>query len=614
MAPGGFVNKMEALRKRAAVVAPLLLVLLVLAAFWPVTGNGFLRYDDDFYLTDNPVVRKGATVEGLAWALTSFRAANWHPLTWWSHMADVSLFGLRPGAHHLVNLLLHMAAAVLLFTFLLRSTGAAGRSLFVAALFAVHPLHVQSVAWAAERKDVLSTLIWMLVMLAWAGYARRPSPGRYLAALGLFGLGLMAKPMLVTLPVVLLILDGWPLGRFAAGPAPAAAPRAGTPRFPVTRLLAEKVPFLFLAAASAAVTVAAQAAGRAMELGAYHPLPVRAANALVSYLRYLILTAWPAGLAVFYPYRVPAPLTALAAGAVLAIITALALRRVGARPWLAAGWLWYLVTLLPVIGLVQVGFQAMADRYTYVPLTGVFIAVAWGGAEAAEKIRALRRPLVAAAVIAVLLLAVLTRRETGFWKDDATLFGRADAVTRDNWLARGMQANALFRAGRKAEAAPLFRSAATLQPTWVLARIGVGNILLAEGKPGQAMAEYAEAVRLAPDDAMAVYNLGIARVQVGDIAGAEIDFRRAVSLDPRHAGARANLGAALLSRGRPAESIPPLEESLALEPSSAEAWYNLGAALEATGRPEEAVVRYREALRLRPGFAEPRRRLEALGR
>ena len=410
---------------RSPLVLGGVLALLTVLTFLPSLGNDYVLLDDPLYVTGNPEVRQGITREGLAWALTANVANNWHPLTVLSHMLDVEVFGLAPAGHHLTSLLLHLANVLLLFAALHRMTAAAFRSALVAALFAVHPTRVESVAWIAERKDVLSGLFWMLALLAYVHYARRPSLGRYLLVALAMALGLAAKPMLVTLPCVLLLLDLWPLGRRG-----------------LRRLILEKIPLFALSAASCAATLSYQETSLA-PLEAL-PWDLRFSNAVVSYATYLGKAFLPRDLAVFYPFPAEIPVwKAAGAAALLLLLTGLALWRARRSPWLLVGWLWFLGTLVPVIGLVQVGRQAMADRYTYLPFIGLFLAMVWGAAELVERRDVFRPVLGALSVLAILGLAGMTRAQVRHWQDSVALFRHALAATGDNHLARRGLAKAL---------------------------------------------------------------------------------------------------------------------------------------------------------------------------
>jgi tetratricopeptide (TPR) repeat protein len=510
------------------------------AVYLRTGGNGFILLDDDRYLTGNAVVLEGLTARGVGWALTSFHASNWHPLAWISHMADVSLFGIgNPGAHHLESAALHGANVLLLFFLLLRLTGARGRSLFAAALFAVHPLHVESVAWAAERKDLLCALFFLLALHAWGGYAKRGGGGRYAAALLLYSLALASKPMAVTLPFVLLLLDAWPLGRTALSP-----PADGTGHAPVPygTLLLEKVPFLLLSAASCAVTMKAQE-GALASYFAWLPPGQRFANAIVAYPSYLGKLLWPADLAVLYPLAPPPGIPAWkAAGAalLLAAVTALALREGRRRPFLPVGWLWFLGTLVPVIGIVRVGSQAMADRYAYLPFPGLYVAAAWGIAEACRRLPWREKALPAAACAVVLALGAASWRQAGYWKDTESLFLRTLAVTRGNFLIEANLGSWYGMGGRHDLAAARFAEAVRIEPEYEDGRFNLGTALLRLGRPAEALPHLQEALKVM-QDARAANRVGEALAALGRHGEAAGSFRLALLLDPGNGEALANL-------------------------------------------------------------------------
>jgi hypothetical protein len=481
------------------------LVLLALAAgvllvYREVGDHAFLVvYDDEEYVTRNAWVRAGLTWGGAAWAFTETHAANWHPLTFLSHMLDVELFGMDAGWHHRVNVAIHLANSALLYRVLLGMTGALWRSAFVAALFALHPLHVESVAWVAERKDVLSGLFWMLSMGCYAGYARRGGAGRYLLVAACLALGLMAKPMVVTLPFVLLLLDYWPLRRTAWLP-----PDGGGEPVPPRRLLLEKVPLLLLSAASCVVTYLAQSA---WEAKAAYSAEDRLANALVSYVRYLGKTFWPEALSIFYPH--PADIGAgvpwwQAGGALLILssVSVAAVRWIRSRPYIAVGWSWFLGTLVPVIGLVPVGAAAMADRYTYLPLVGVFLGLTWAVSEAFPGGRFRGAILGAAGGLVLLLLAVLAGRQTSYWKDSETLFRHASVVVPGNWVAYNNLGVAVSKAGRNDEAIRNFREAVRFNPNYFEAHANLGVALLRKGSIEEGKFHLYQAYRLKPRDPM----------------------------------------------------------------------------------------------------------------
>jgi len=518
----------------------LLLILLVLGIYGQTAGFDFINLDDDVYVVLNPRVNTGLSPGTIAWAFTGTAGGNWHPVTWLSHMLDVQLFGLAPRGHHLVNVLLHATNALLLLLLLQRLTGSLWRSALVAALFTAHPLHVESVAWVAERKDVLSTLLGLLAILAYLGYARKPEKARYLLALGLFTLGLMAKPMLVTLPAVLLLLDFWPLGRYGGiGAAPRNA--GGRGRVPLGRLLGEKIPFVVLALGSGIITLGVQSRGGAVKSTDLFSLQDRLANALVAYVSYIGDMLWPTGLAVYYPHpagSLPA-WAGMAAAGVLGLVCAAVLQQAGRRPHLAVGWFWYLATLVPVIGFIQVGTQARADRYTYLPLTGLFIALAWSlprprrGAARAYAFAVL-------AAMAVGLLALGARVQTGYWKDSVTLLSHAlDVVS----------------GGRPTQAPP--RS--------MLLYFNLGNAYSDRAQHAQAIESYKLAIADYPWHAKIYFNLGNSYAALGQHREAVTAYQKAVELAPDFADAYFNLGDSYLMLGLGQESARAIAQATALE-------------------------------------------------
>ena len=595
------------------------LLALTLAAFWPLGGNGFVGSDDNVYLLRNERVRAGLTAGGALWALTTTHGANWHPLTWLSHMLDASLFGLDPGPHHLVSLGIHAASTLVLFGVLFSLTGALWRSGLAAALFAVHPLHVEPVAWAAARGQVLSTLLWFLALGAYVRHVRRPAPARMAAVVAAAALALAAKPTPVTLPLTLLLLDFWPLGR--AGHDGAAARRALPP------LLREKAPLIVLSALSALATLLAQRAGGATVPLDQLPLPARAANALLAAVGYLRTTLWPSDLAVIYPHPFGAIplLLAAAAGAFLLCATLLALRESRRRGYPATGWLWYLGTLVPVIGIVQMGSQAMADRYTYVPLVGIFIVLAWGAGDLAQRLpRA--RPAVAAALLAALVaLALATRSQTRVWRDARTLFGHAAAAVPGNYLAESSLGVSLAAEGLVPEALAWFEKALATAPWYAPAHYNYGVELAKLERHEEAVQRFEQAIARAPTHAAARNNLGVSYLALGRTAEAERSFREALRVDPGLREAQANLAAlpspggpldagdtpAALSlaaleagrQGRWREAVERYERARSLAPASPQLLVNLGAALLEAGRTREAAERLEEGLRLDPGSA-----------
>ncbi len=522
-------------------VAGLGLTLLIAAAFWRTPELGFVHFDDDDYVLRNPVVHAGLSWQGLRWAFTTQAASNWHPLTWLSHMLDCQLYGLDPAGHHLSAVVLHLIAALLLFRFFQRTTGRARLAFALAALFAVHPLRVESVAWIAERKDVLSGVFWFATLCAYAWYARRPDWRRYGVVLLLFGIGLLAKPMLVSLPLVLLLLDYWPLNRLAspypavlrlaggnAGLGPGVVP--GPPRS-LRFLLLEKAPLLALAAGSCLATVAAQEAA----IGAWetYPLPYRLMNALSSLFAYLGKWLWPMRLSVYYPHPGPEQswIVAGACGLALAWISTLAVLAAQRRGWALVGWYWYLVTLVPVIGLVQVGPQAMADRYTYIPLVGITVLLVWGLAELLGRTVWSRRAGVVALVLLLACLVWRTQDQTRHWKDAGALFRQALSVAPSD-LAHNNLGNALARHGRDAEAMEQYRRALTLNPGHAPALANLGILLARHGQWARAAEALRRSLELAPNSAPAHAWLGISLAGLGEYTAALEHLNAALQLDP----------------------------------------------------------------------------------
>jgi len=589
-------------RTRATVIG-LALAALTCAVYLPVLSHAFVAYDDPEYLTANPVVPAGLTWSGVQWAFTTFHAANWHPVTWLSHLLDVELFGAGPAGPHAVNLLLHVANALLLFHLLRRLTGTLGRSACVAALFALHPLHVESVAWAAERKDVLSACFFFLTLIAYNAYvtSRRasvlqtptsstaePASARqtpylgatawYLAALLLFALGLMSKPMLVTLPFVLLLLDYWPLLR-----APHAALRA---------LLVEKIPFFALSVVSCLVTMSAQAQGGALRPLAGLSFFERLANVPVAYARYLAKTLWPDDLAFFYPH--PGRWSVVVVGAAtigLVTLTVAAFRAARRLPFIATGWLWFCGMLVPVIGLVQAGGQSIADRYTYLPLVGLFIALVWGATEVARRWSLRPAWLAAAATLTLLACAARTARQIPHWRDSEALFRHALAVTEKNHVAHNNLGGVLLDRGETDAAVAHFRAALAIDPRFADAANNLGHALLQQGRLAEAVDHLQAALAHAPDDTDLLINLGKARLQEGRVADAIALFSRVLEFVPRHAKAHNNLGCAFAQSGRFDAAISHFEQALAAEPGYVNAQLNLRDAVAAAAKSSSVAQR-----------------------
>lgn len=660
-------------RERAATIAlGAGLVLLIVAALGGTRNNGFVNYDDHDYVTENPQVLGGISAGGVGWAFTTSRSATWQPLTWLSHQLDCQLFGAEGArGHHLVSLLFHIANALLLFVLLARTTRLVWPSAAVAALFAVHPLRVESVAWVSERKDVLYTFFWLLALLGYVRYARRPSPSRYLLAAVPFALSLMAKPMAVTLPFVLLLLDAWPLDRVrwrsggAENPEPS---RRDLPRAGPLRLVAEKLPLLAMAAASSFITLRNARAGGAVTGLEVLPVALRAGNAALAYVQYLGQLFWPRGLAMFYPHPGAGMgwWEALAASALVVAVSAAVLLYFRRAPFLAVGWLWFLGTLVPVIGLVQNGLQARADRYTYVPSIGLFIMLSWSLAAWSEHSRARHAALAVVTTAALLALVFLTRAQVAHWQDSQALAEHALRVTEGNFIAHENLANALARQQEYERSIPHYREAIALhpgtasfhynlglalerigqedesrreletalgyEPAHQKARMALAKLLHERGEVDAAVAHYEILLAADPNHVPANVNLGIAYAERGEVAPAATHFARALAADPEHETARrsllelaadqpevaveplraanaplsaaehAALGMSLAKRGSLPAARKELELALAIDAGLAEAHFGLGNVERLAGRDDMATDHYRRAVELDGGL------------
>jgi tetratricopeptide (TPR) repeat protein len=573
--------------------------IVTLGLYLPALHHGFVEYDDQQYVTDNPRVQAGLTWHGLVWAF-GFHAGNWHPLAWLSHMMDCQIYGAWAGGHHLTSILLHVASTLLLFSVLNRMTDAMWRSAAVAALFAWHPLHVESVAWVAERKDVLCAFFWMLTLWLYAVYAAKPSIARYLFALGSFVLCLMSKPMGVTLPFVLLLLDYWPLGRFENGGLKVAGPIPGKFQSSTFKLLAvEKIPFLILSAAACALTLCAQELAIVSTAGL--PVSQRIAHVLAAYNHYLAAMFVPRHLAVYYPYQIHlAAFTIACAVIVPGLITFLALQNLRRRPYVMVGWLWYLGTLVPVIGLVQVGDQAWADRYTYLPLTGLFVAVVWFASENIKSRVALK---VISAITAAVLLAS-TSVQLGYWKDTRTLFAHADKVTPNNFMAVTILGSLLAKEHKLDEATQYYQTALRYSPAFPEAHFFLGNALEEEGRLDEAVAEYQQALWFRPTQEQTHIFLGMALARQKKYDEAMAHYNAALKLNPDSAVAQNNLARILHTEGRFDEAIEHYNAAIQIDPKLALAHNNLGILLLQKNELAEGTLQLREAMRLNPTNSE----------
>jgi len=590
------------------VILCLLLVVATLALYNPVNRHPFVNYDDDRYITENPHVHNGLTWRTITWAFTATEQGNWHPLTWLSHALDYQLFHQNPAGHHFTSLLIHAANAVLLFLFLMYATRRLGPSLFVAALFALHPINVESVAWVAERKNVLCTFFFFATLIAYCWYARQPDWRRYLVFAGLFVLGLMSKPMVITLPFVLLLLDYWPLGRIRGGRADATAA-------PLSKLVVEKLPLIALSAASAVITMQAQRAGGAMRSTAQFSLAVRLENAVMAYAMYLWKMIWPSHLSPIYPH----PGDSLAgwqvgtSALVLLAVTAVALK-FRARRYLLTGWLWFLGTLVPVIGLVQVGDQAMADRYAYIPLVGIFIMIAWGIADLADskQIGLVVRVIPAACVL--LALSFATNRQLGYWSSNYDLWTHAVAVTGRNFIAQDNLGGALLWLGKTDEAYLHFQAAAEINPLDPMSRSNLGAYLQEHGHMAEAIEKYNRVITLTSDPGLlaATYaNLGAAYRKLGEDEKARTSYDQALQLNPNQYNVYLGLGELLEKQSRLDDAISNYSKAVELRPTDT-GFLLLGRALERTGRRSEALAAYQAALKLSPEMPEAQHAVDAL--
>jgi tetratricopeptide (TPR) repeat protein len=582
---------------------PDFLILLGLAVvtfgiYAQVMGHHFITFDDDSYIKENPVVNRGVTLAGLAWAFTTFHEANWHPLTWIAHMIDSQLFGMKAGGHLLVNALIHVANTLLVFRFLLRTTRARWSSALVAALFALHPLHVESVAWASERKDTLSTFFGLLSLIAYVRYAEAPSIRRYAWVAIMLALGLLAKPMLVTWPFVMLLLDYWPLRRFDL----TSRREVATKLWPLVR---EKLPLFALVAVSAVVTSVAQSHGGGVRTFTEFPIALRLSNALVSYAKYLLLAFWPNDLAVYYPFpnagRAAWQITG--AASLLIGVTAFCLSQRKIRPYLIVGWLWFLGTLVPVIGLVQVGAQTMADRYFYIPSIGLFIALVFGLADIAEMRRV--APWLSAAVASGVLLALATLTDSQIlrWTDSFALFQHALAVTPPNYTIETSLGLAFGKSNRHDDAVAHFQKALKIRPDFYDALFNMGVIRFYQGRLPEAVEYYQASIHSQPGAPEAHMQLALALWNQNRSEAACDEMRRASQLAPKDATIRSDLGLALARLGRIPEAIDEFHEAVRLDPyNAAPAHANLGWALLESGKPRESIPEFEAALQLNPEF------------
>lgn len=632
----------------------LFLATAIIIVFGRAVGHNFTNYDDNRYVTENGMVLAGLTWRGVAWAFTSTHAANWHPLTWISHMFDVQLFGLKAGGHHFTSIVLHTIATILLFLAFARMTGFIWRSAFVALLFGIHPLHVESVAWVAERKDVLAAVFGMLALLAYIRYVQCPKFVTYLWVVVFFAMGLLAKPMLVTLPFVFLLLDFWPLGRTRLCHCSLVASTTSK----IKTLVSEKLPLFVFSALACTVTYIVQQKGGAVTSTEQFPLGIRIENALVAYVAYIGKMIWPQKLAVFYPRPVAMLPTwqVIGAGIFLAAVTSIVIIASRGKPYLATGWFWYLGTLVPVIGIVQVGAQAMADRYTYIPLIGLFVMIAWGipdlvkctvvNREADEKKERgstlisfrLSSILPFAAGLVVFSFITCAYIQVGYWRDSVSLFTHTLASTSNNALAHNNLGLALADKGEISTAIRHYRRALEIKPDFPLAhnniglalvdmkrfdeavshfkealkseprsavfRSNYGTALVGQGNLREAIEQFKEALRINPDYAAAHTNIGLALAKLGEFDKAILEYEKSLKLNPRDVRTILNLGVAFAMLGKFDKAIEVYQKALALNPKSADIHNNLGLAYASQGKIDEALEHYQEAIRIQPSLGQ----------
>lgn len=580
----------------------LVLSLVTLALFWQVRHHAFITFDDDKYVTDNSYVKAGLTQEGIIWAFTNIHVHNWHPLTWLSHMLDCELYGLNPGAHHFTNLLFHVANVVLLLLILFQMTGNLWSSTFVAAAFALHPLRVESVAWIAERKDVLSTFFWMLTMWAYVLYAKKPNIRRYLLVFSVLCMGLMAKQMLVTLPFVLLLLDYWPLGRLKFRDQSFCWSAKNVVNVSVQRCILEKLPLVVLSAIASVIIYLIQERTGLVQTITQYSLVYRIENAAVAYIAYLGKMFWPSRLAFFYPSVIDSlSIWYIAASALLLVgITVAVIWKIRQCPYLFVGWLWYLGTLVPVIGLVQVWEQAMADRYTYIPLIGIFIMIAWSLPLLLAKWQYHKVVLGTSALIIFLALSICTHLQLRYWRNSEALFEHALEVTENNYIAHYFLAHSLYKQGKIVSAIAHNYEAVRIKPYFVNALCNLGASLALTGRLDEAIKLYTRALELKPDLVEARVNLGDALIGRKNLSEAVIHFNKALEMQPDCVRAIKGLGKVFLFQAKYTEAIEKYKLVLQKTPDDPQAHNDLGVILSITGQHDEAIEYFEKAIQLSP--------------
>jgi tetratricopeptide (TPR) repeat protein len=596
------------------------LVFCVLFSYWNIDKCGFINFDDPSYVSRNYHLFAGFTKANFHWAFTSFYAANWHPLTWLSHLLDYQLYGLRPAGHHLTSLLFHILNTLLLFFALKSMTGTFWRSALVAALFALHPLHVESVAWVSERKDVLCAFFMFIALLCYSNYVHRQRhKGFYVATLLFFMAGLMAKPMIVTLPFVLLLCDVWPFGRFGSGIERNSTLNGRKGFYQIMPLVLEKIPFFFLSLASSVITTLAQRAGEAISPLDNWPILFRLNNVLISYVKYLFQTVWPAHLSYFYPLvQASSPWKLFAAFIILLLITLAAVSRTKKQPFLLVGWLWFLGMLVPVIGIVQVGTQSMADRYTYVPLVGIFIIIAWLLYDFACQSRWLKILAISGSLTALVLLAFQTRTQASYWKNDLTISEHAISVTRGNFLAYSMKGTFLYKSRDYENALSYYSQSLSLYSNQISPRLNIGCVLLSQGKSRESIEHFKKLITADSNNTLAYLNCGKAFASLGDKDSAILCFSRALAIEPHYPPVLFNLGKMYEVLGDCQKSMGYLEQAFQMDPNDAETCVEIGNCCLKSNRMKDAIKWYERAISLSPSCISAHRQfavaLDACGK
>jgi protein O-mannosyl-transferase len=582
-----------------------LMIIFLLVVYWPVRHFDYVNFDDDVYVTRNPIIQKGLSPEGIVAAFTTVHATYWIPLTWLSYMLDIALFGNDPGALHVTNLILHILNTLLVFYVFRKMTGEPFKSAAVAVLFGFHPLHVESVAWVTERKDVLSTFFLLNSLRAYIRYVAHPGSRRFLPVFVLFLMGIMAKPMVVTFPFALLLLDYWPLNRWQFNGSDKKKTVSD-----IVLAIKEKIPLFVIAFAASLLTFWLKQTGNAVRPSALYPLTLRIANALVSYVMYVGKMVWPFGLAIPYPYPMHiAGWKAASAFLFLAALTMVSIKSIKKYPFIAVGWFWYLGTMVPVIGIIQAGDQAMADRFAYIPFIGLYIILIWGGSKLAEGFRLKKTRLLAITSALFFCVLITTRVQLQYWENSAALFSHAVEVTENNYVAHHNLGVALAEDNRIKDAIGHYSEALKIQPLHLKTRINLGAAMMKQGKVMDAISQYREALQIMPQSAGAHYNMGNALVAIGRLDEAVSHYLEALKFDPDDADTHSNLGNVLMEQSRLDPAILHYREASRIDPDNPYRKNDLGAALMKIGNTESAESLFLEAIKLKSDFADAQNNL-----